>query len=329
MNTLDDLLAPTTRRLRTLDGPLQGTTHPLPDRFLIGRGMAADLQLFDERVSREHAEVVLGPGGRHWLVDLGSRNGTFTEGRRIGRTELELNTTFTIAGTRFMYEEEISTDGIDADDESFVVSDGDSPRGRGTIEYDVDQVPWSMPAVRARETAQGRSAPRYQGQALGPDGQPYPGNIVEDVALLHTLKNRASRNALRSTAELDRLEELRVLLGPRIEPEGRLVEPRFSCCFPATLRLPSGQRMVVTMSELGAGAARVRCGPVEPNTLAWLTIELVTGARTQTLMFPCLVLQAREGFVELSFMHRKERACLQTHSHYEHQPATNGHPQAS
>ncbi|MCC6214461.1 MAG: sigma 54-interacting transcriptional regulator [Polyangiaceae bacterium] len=65
------------------------TAWPLPQRALVvGRESPADLVLPVHAVSRRHAE--LAPrGGRWWVRDLGSTNGTLVEGRRIAEAELE------------------------------------------------------------------------------------------------------------------------------------------------------------------------------------------------------------------------------------------------
>ncbi|QSQ19505.1 sigma 54-interacting transcriptional regulator [Pyxidicoccus parkwayensis] len=56
---------------------------PLVDgRLALGREVAGDLPLPDERLSRQHAEVRR--EGLHWRVeDLGSRNGTFVDGEQV------------------------------------------------------------------------------------------------------------------------------------------------------------------------------------------------------------------------------------------------------
>ena len=56
---------------------------PLEGTFTIGRGSASDLVLKDVRVSRGHA--LLRPLGRgnYFLLDMGSANGTFLNGRRV------------------------------------------------------------------------------------------------------------------------------------------------------------------------------------------------------------------------------------------------------
>jgi DNA-binding winged helix-turn-helix (wHTH) protein len=55
---------------------------------LIGRDPDADVCIEAPRVSRQHACIVVGPTGIH-VDDLGSKNGTFVDGRRIeGRADL-------------------------------------------------------------------------------------------------------------------------------------------------------------------------------------------------------------------------------------------------
>ncbi len=57
---------------------------PLPDpgQVRVGRADDADLQLADVKVSRHHARITL-EGGRAWLSDLGSQNGTRVNGERV------------------------------------------------------------------------------------------------------------------------------------------------------------------------------------------------------------------------------------------------------
>jgi ABC-type multidrug transport system ATPase subunit len=65
------------------------TSAPASD-VRIGRAPDNDLVLDDDLlVSRHHAELRVLPAGKYELVDLGSSNGTFVNGRRVERTELE------------------------------------------------------------------------------------------------------------------------------------------------------------------------------------------------------------------------------------------------
>jgi hypothetical protein len=56
--------------------------------LLIGRGRACDLVLRNPTVSRRHAELVR-EDGRWKLRDLGSTNGTWDAGWRVGETEVD------------------------------------------------------------------------------------------------------------------------------------------------------------------------------------------------------------------------------------------------
>jgi S1-C subfamily serine protease len=96
-------------RLVVTSGPDSGKGADVKgDRFLIGRDADCDLTLEDPEVSRRHASVRLLPDGRAEVTDLGARNGTIVNGRRItapatleGGEELRLgNTTLQARGSR-------------------------------------------------------------------------------------------------------------------------------------------------------------------------------------------------------------------------------------
>jgi diguanylate cyclase (GGDEF)-like protein len=62
-------------------------------RIVMGRGESVDIRLFDEGISREHAQVVQEPntngvGAQNILEDMGSTNGTFCNGVRVQRQAL-------------------------------------------------------------------------------------------------------------------------------------------------------------------------------------------------------------------------------------------------
>jgi len=65
--------------------------YSFTEAFRIGRGSACQVQLADNVVSRQHVEILF-IGGRWWIRDLGSANGTFIDGRRIDREPLESGT---------------------------------------------------------------------------------------------------------------------------------------------------------------------------------------------------------------------------------------------
>jgi uncharacterized protein involved in exopolysaccharide biosynthesis len=75
--------------LLTLAGEHPGRVFPLnrPER-IIGRGAEADVRIDQPSISHRHAKIVA-VGGRHRLVDLDSRNGTYVNDRQvIGEVDL-------------------------------------------------------------------------------------------------------------------------------------------------------------------------------------------------------------------------------------------------
>jgi FHA domain/Domain of unknown function (DUF1707) len=88
-----DLPAPRTRlarlrdRLRRPARPLALPDQIVAGRLLLGRSPACQLIFADDTVSRRHAELRIDEG-RWTLRDLGSSNGTYVNGRRIGEAEV-------------------------------------------------------------------------------------------------------------------------------------------------------------------------------------------------------------------------------------------------
>lgn len=70
------------------DGPHEGTHWMLAEgRNEAGRNLDATVFLDDITVSRHHAAFVA-EGGRLWIEDLGSTNGTYVNGKLADRAEL-------------------------------------------------------------------------------------------------------------------------------------------------------------------------------------------------------------------------------------------------
>jgi two-component system, cell cycle response regulator len=77
--------------LTLLTGGLSGQLFklaPVTGFATIGRGGGAEIKIDDDGLSRAHARIHA-EGGRAWIEDLGSRNGTFVNGQKIAAaTEL-------------------------------------------------------------------------------------------------------------------------------------------------------------------------------------------------------------------------------------------------
>ena len=74
--------------LLVLAGTSVGEMHRIAkEKTVMGRGDKVDVRLFDEGISREHAQLVQ-QGEKVFLEDLGSTNGTFCNGTRVQRQAL-------------------------------------------------------------------------------------------------------------------------------------------------------------------------------------------------------------------------------------------------
>jgi len=70
----------------------------------IGRSLTADIELEDVSVSRRHALVVV-DGDDVYLLDEGSRNGTWLNGRRVSRSLLRDGDTIVVGVAEIRYAE--------------------------------------------------------------------------------------------------------------------------------------------------------------------------------------------------------------------------------
>ncbi len=69
---------------------------------VIGRSRAADIQVADPSVSRQHIEIRVTPAGVI-LTDLGSRNGTLVEGNKVSAATLVDGNQITIGQTNILF----------------------------------------------------------------------------------------------------------------------------------------------------------------------------------------------------------------------------------
>jgi class 3 adenylate cyclase len=85
---------------------LDGTRLRLEESFSIGRGDQNDYPLSDQLASRKHAVIQRQNGDEFWLVDYGSRNGTYLNGRRIAQPVRLANGDLVVIGeTEFRFDQ--------------------------------------------------------------------------------------------------------------------------------------------------------------------------------------------------------------------------------
>lgn len=70
------------------------------DRWVIGRGMSADLALSDPDVSREHCELIRQSDGCYAIYDLGSKNGVYVNEKRSDERVLSPGDEIRVGNTR-------------------------------------------------------------------------------------------------------------------------------------------------------------------------------------------------------------------------------------
>ncbi len=78
----------------------------------IGRGLSADVHLDDSSVSRRHARIVE-RGGRAWLLDDRSMNGTWVNGKRVDAAILSHGDEIVLGRVALRFVE-VAADGADA-----------------------------------------------------------------------------------------------------------------------------------------------------------------------------------------------------------------------
>jgi len=91
--------------IRVSSGPDVGSSAMIGGRPLsVGADASCDLILTDSKVSRHHLELRLQPDGIG-IRDLGSTNGTFYQGSRIGEAVVPLGGSVTVGNTTLKLEE--------------------------------------------------------------------------------------------------------------------------------------------------------------------------------------------------------------------------------
>jgi len=88
-----------------IGGPDRGRSFQIKEgqTLVIGRSQTSDTQINDPRVSRVHCRVVV-DGGTITLLDNDSAGGTFMNGNKVSRQELDTGDTFSVGDTTMRYQ---------------------------------------------------------------------------------------------------------------------------------------------------------------------------------------------------------------------------------
>ena len=88
-----------------IGGPDRGRSFQIEEgqTLVIGRSQTSDTQINDPRVSRVHCRVVV-DGGTITLLDNDSAGGTFMNGNKVSRQELDTGDTFSVGDTTMRYQ---------------------------------------------------------------------------------------------------------------------------------------------------------------------------------------------------------------------------------
>jgi len=112
--------------------------HEVPT--VIGRSSDCEVHLADPDTSRRHAELRL-EGGRFVLRDLGSTNGTFVNGARVDRSELEAGDRIQIGANHVTFCQVQSEVAVGVPDDADTVLFERQPASGDAFRGDLSQIP--------------------------------------------------------------------------------------------------------------------------------------------------------------------------------------------
>ncbi len=114
--------APIAQGVAAVAGRVPAAEHAAVGLVRIGRDEANDIVLRDLGVSRRHAEVRPGSGGFE-VIDLGSRNGTYLNGKQVSRAPLAEGDLIAIGRHRLVFERQRLREYVDTGPVSLVADD--------------------------------------------------------------------------------------------------------------------------------------------------------------------------------------------------------------
>lgn len=198
----------------------------------IGRLSTAHLVLDDERVSRIHSVIEVSPEGAISILDMGSAEGTFVNGKKVIRGVLRPGDQITLGGLRIVVEGALATEPRNVAVAAPVVSKAartngqanGAPNGHG---HAGDAAPTPAPvAARAEPTPEPEpaSAAAADPAAAAPAKVRKPARRAAKPRAFHLQPAERTREDLTGAADLG--VELRLLWGGTLLEAATFVKPR-------------------------------------------------------------------------------------------------------
>ena len=149
--------------LLALFGPKRGVRIDLAETCVVGRLSAADVQLIDEKVSREHCKFTVADGAVK-VEDMGSHNGTFVNGEQLTAPRtLAPGDEIAVGDSLFVFQPELDVAPARFGDATLIVSPATPP---GTaVEPGVSGAPRAAAVTPAHLTAVAKLAGALAGAA--------------------------------------------------------------------------------------------------------------------------------------------------------------------
>ncbi|HEY6100756.1 MAG TPA: FHA domain-containing protein, partial [Anaeromyxobacter sp.] len=153
----------------------------------IGRLASAHLCLEDDKISRIHSVIEVSPDGNISIIDMGSAEGTFVNGKKVSRGALRLGDQITLGGLRIVLE---VPEGVAAPAPAAVAG----PHVNEAAPEQVNRAV-SIPAPAAPSPAQAARPTNGKVRAAAPPAAPAAGSAVPAVVAPATLAAPAATPA--------------------------------------------------------------------------------------------------------------------------------------
>ncbi len=223
---------PTPITLKVFRGnELVRTEHFTREIIKIGRLATAHLCLDDEKISRIHSVIEVAPDGAISIIDMGSAEGTFVNGKKVSRGALKLGDQITLGGLRIVVDAPQAAPAAPGQNEAHNVAVSipaqAAPAAAPALPAPPKKPNGTNGATGARTATVAAPAPVADAMPEAAKGAPVPAPALERSAARARPKLRpASRETEDLSAESDLGVELRLLWGETLIDAATWVKPK-------------------------------------------------------------------------------------------------------